>query len=288
MMMTFLNITQTVSTLGPIQQSPHASSADLVWIASIYSLLVASFVLSAGTVGDILGRRQVFAAGAAVMGAGSLTAFLATSPVGVIAHKAITGAGGAMILPNSLAIVTHAFTGPHERTTAVSVWTAVSGLGLAIGPLSAGGLIEAVAWNSVFLVNVVVSVAVLALTPGFVPDSRHPDRHLDPPGLLLAIVAIASLNYAVIQGGRDGFGAGKIIAAFIVALLAAFAFLVVEARSRRPMLHLPLFRNSSFSAANVVGFVAQYSFIVIAQVLYFEQARRYSILATGVHLLPVI
>jgi len=288
--MTFLNITQTVSTLGPIQQSLHASSADLVWIASIYSMLVASLVLSAGTVGDILGRRQVFAAGAAVMGAGSLTAFLAASPAGVIAGEAIMGVGGAMILPNSLAIVTHAFTDPHERTTAVSVWTAVSGLGLAIGPLSAGGLIEAFAWNSVFLVNVVVSAAVLALTPGFVSDSRHPDRHLDPPGLLLAIVAIASLNYAVIEGGQDGFGAGKIIVAFSVALLAGFAFVAVEARSRRPMLHLPLFRNSSFSTANVVGLVAQYSFvgIVIAQVLYFEQIRHDSILATGVRLLPVM
>jgi len=123
-----------------------------------------------------------------------------------------------------------------------------------------------------------------------VSDSRQPDRHLDPPGLLLAIVAIASLNYAVIEGGQDGFGAGKIIVAFGVALLAGFAFVVVEARSRRPMLHLPLFRNSSFSTANVVGLVAQYSFvgIVIAQVLYFEQIRRDSILATGVRLLPVM
>src|SRR5213592_4678927 len=142
MMMTFLNITQTVATLAPLQQDLHVSSADLVWVASIYSMVVASLVLSAGTVGDILGRRAVFAAGTAVMAAGSLVVFLATGPTGVIAGQATMGVGGAMILPNSLAIVTHAFTAPHERTTAVSVWVGVSGVGLAIGPLTAGLLLE--------------------------------------------------------------------------------------------------------------------------------------------------
>ncbi|HEY3189525.1 MAG TPA: MFS transporter, partial [Solirubrobacteraceae bacterium] len=282
--------TQTVSTLGPLQQDLHVSSADLVWVASIYSMVVASLVLSAGTVGDILGRRAAFAAGTAVMAVGSLVVFLATGPTGVIAGQATMGVGGAMILPNSLAIVTHAFTDPHERTTAVSVWVGVSGVGLAIGPLTAGLLLEVFSWHSVFLVNVVLALAVLALTPGFVADSRQPHRHLDPPGLVLAVVAIASLNYAVIEGGHQGFGSTGVVTAFALAAAAIVAFVGAEARSLTPMLHLPLFRISSFSTANVVGFVGQYGFVgvALAQVLYFERIRHESILATGVRLLPLM
>jgi DHA2 family multidrug resistance protein-like MFS transporter len=290
MMMTFLNITETVSTLAPIHRSLHASSAELVWVTSIYSMLVASLVLSAGTLGDIVGRRLVFGIGAAILGAGSLATFLANGTLGVIAGEAVMGIGGAMILPNSLAIVTHAFIDPHERTTAVSIWTAVSGLGLAIGPLVAGGLLQVFSWHSVFLVNAVLAAAVIALTPLFVADSRHPDRHLDPSGLLLTILAIASLSYAVIEGGQAGFGSTRIIAAFAVALTAATAFIVVEARSKAPMLHLRLFRISSFTTANLVGLVAQYAFvgIAIAEVLYFEQIRHYSILSTGLRLMPLM
>jgi MFS family permease len=290
MMMTFLNITQTVATLAPLQEDLHLAGADLVWVASIYSMVVASLVLSAGTIGDILGRRAVFAAGTVAMAAGSGVVFLASGSVGVIAGQAIMGVGGAMILPNSLAIVTHAFTDAHERTTAVSIWAAVSGVGLAIGPLTAGGLLEVFSWHSVFLVNVVLALVVLALTPAFVADSRNPHRHLDPPGLVLAIVAIAALNYAVIEGGHDSFGATKVVAAFAVAAIGIVGFLGVEARTRTPMLHLRLFRIPSFSTANIVGFVGQYGFvsIALAQVLYLERIRHESILATGVLLLPLM
>jgi DHA2 family multidrug resistance protein-like MFS transporter len=161
---------------------------------------------------------------------------------------------------------------------------------LAIGPLTAGGLLEVFSWHSVFLVNVVVAAVVLALTPAFVADSRHPDRRLDRPGLVLAIAAIAALNFAVIEGGHDSFGATKVVVALAVGVVAAVLFVVAEARSRTPMLHLPLFRNRSFSAANAVAVVAQYGAvgIPILQVLYFERVRHESILATGLLVLPLM
>jgi DHA2 family multidrug resistance protein-like MFS transporter len=253
-------------------------------------MVVASLVLSAGTIGDIFGRRLVFTIGTVVLAAGSLVVFFATASGEVIAGQAIMGVGGAMILPNSLSIVTHAFTDAHERTTAVSIWAAVSGVGLAIGPLTAGLLLQAFSWHSVFLVNVGLAVVVLALTPAFVTDSRHPHRRLDRPGLLLAIVAIAALNYGVIEGGHDSFGAAKVLAAFAAAVIAAVAFVALEARSATPMLHLPLFRNRSFSTANAVAFVAQYGFVGIAllQVLYFERVRHDSILGAGARMLPLM
>jgi EmrB/QacA subfamily drug resistance transporter len=290
MMMTFLNITVTTSTLPLIQADVHASGAEFVWVASIYTVVVASLVLSAGTLGDIFGRRTVFAAGTATMGAGSLVTALAGSPTAVIAGQAIMGIGGALVLTNSLAIVTHAFTDAHERTKAVSLWVAVSGVGLAIGPIAAGALLEAFSWHSAFLVNVVLSVVVLALTPALVPESKVAHRHLDPRGLALGVIAIGALNYAVIQGGHGAFGDTDVLAAIAVAVLAAAAFVTVEARSRTAMLHLPLFRIAPFSAANVIGFVGQYAFvgIALAQVLFLEQVRGDSVLMVGVHLLPMM
>jgi DHA2 family multidrug resistance protein-like MFS transporter len=286
----FLNITQTASTLAPVQQDLHVSSSALVWMASIYAMMVASFVLSAGTVGDILGRRRIFALGALLLGAGSLTVSLASGPVGVIAGQAIMGVGGAVILPNSLSIVTHMFTDAHERTRAVGIWVAVSGIGLALGPIIAGVILEHYSWHAVFLVNVVVTVIVLVLTFPFVSESRHLGRHLDPPGMLLGVVAIGCLNYGLIEGGYAGFGASRAIWAFAVAAVSLVAFILLEAFTIKPMLKLSLFRSPSFATANVVALVAQYGFVAIAfaQVLYFERIRHESILNTGLLLLPLM
>jgi EmrB/QacA subfamily drug resistance transporter len=289
-MMSFLNITQTVSVLGPIQSHLHVSSPELVWIASVYSMAVASLVLSAGTFGDLFGRRRIFAIGVAILGAGSLLTYFADSATLVITGQAVAGVGGAMVIPNALAIVTHAFTAPHERSGAVAIWATVSGVGLAIGPLTAGVLLEQFSWHSVFLINVALAIVVLALTHPLVSESRHPTRKLDPLGLILAVIAVGALNYGVIEGGNDGFGAPRIIAAFVVTVLAIIAFVVAERHARSPMLNLDLLRSRSFAVANVSAFLVQYAFvgIAIAQVLWFEQVRQASILSTGVRILPLM
>ncbi|MGW5465825.1 MFS transporter [Streptomyces sp. NPDC003996] len=289
-MVMFVNITQTTATLAPIQEDLHVSSSTLVWIASIYSVMVASFVLSAGTVGDIVGRRRIFALGAFLLGAGSLTVSLSPGSTGVLIGEAIMGLGGAAVLPNSLSIVTHLFTDAHERVRAVGIWAAVSGIGLGFGPIAAGVILERYSWHAVFLVNVVLAAVVLLLTPRFVAESRHPGRHLDPPGLVLAIAAIGALNYGVIDGGHSGFGSARAVWAFVVAALALVAFILVEARTRTPMLKLRLFRISSFATANVVALFAQYGFVAtaFAQVLYLERVRHESILRSGLLLLPLM
>ncbi|MFJ1703763.1 MFS transporter [Kitasatospora sp. NPDC088346] len=286
-MVMFVNITQITTVLAPVQQDLRLSGSALVWVASVYSMVVASLVLSAGTVGDILGRRRVFAAGAALLAGGSLLVSLSSGACGVIAGQAVMGVGGAMVLPNSLAIVTGAFTDPHRRTSAVGIWVAVSGVGLAIGPLSAGLILEAFSWHAVFLVDVVLGLAVLVLTPFFVTESRQPGRHLDPPGLVLAVVAIGSLNYAVIEGGHGGYGRPAALWSFVLAAVALAAFVAVELRTRTPMLRLRLFRIPSFGAANLVALIAQYGFVAVAfvQVIYFERVRHESILGTAVLML---
>ncbi|MEU9132507.1 MFS transporter [Kitasatospora sp. NPDC048540] len=283
----FVNITQITTVLAPIQQDLGLSGSALVWVASIYSMVLASLVLSAGTVGDIIGRRRTFAAGAALLAAGSLSVFLSSGATGVILGQAVMGVGGAMVLPNSLALVTHAFPDPHRRTSAVGIWVAVSGVGLAVGPLAAGLILQHHSWHAVFLVDVVLGAAVLLLTPFLVTESRSPGRHLDPPGLVLAVVAIGALNYTVIEGGHGGYGQPKALGAALLAAAALAAFIAVEIRTRTPMLNLRLFAVRSFSAANLIAFIAQYGFVAVAfvQVLYFERVRHESILATGVLML---
>jgi DHA2 family multidrug resistance protein-like MFS transporter len=289
-MVMFVNITQTTATLAPIQQDLHVSGSTLVWMASIYSVVVASFVLSAGTVGDIVGRRRIFALGALLLGAGSLTVSLSPGSTGVLIGEAIMGLGGASVLPNSLSIVSHLFTDAHERTRAVGIWAAVSGIGLGFGPVAAGVILERYSWHAVFLVNVVLAAIVLLLTPRFVAESRHRGRHLDPPGLVLAIAAIGALNYGVIDGGHSGFDSARALCAFVVAALALVALILVEARTRTPMLKLRLFRIPSFATANVVALIVQYGFVAtaFAQVLYLERVRHESILRSGLLLLPLM
>jgi DHA2 family multidrug resistance protein-like MFS transporter len=289
-MMTFLNLTQPVAVLGPIQKDLHTSSAQLVWIASIYAMAVASLVLSTGTIGDLLGRRRIFALGVAILGAGSLVSFFSDSAGLLIASQAFAGVGGAMMIPNALALVTQAFADPQERSSAVAIWATVSGVGLALGPLTAGALLRAFSWHSVFLVNVALAIAVLALTRPLVTESSRVARKLDPPGLVLAVIAVGALNYGVIEGGNDGFGATKIVVAFIVTVLAIAALIVAERRSRSPMLNLQLFRNRSFVTSNIASFLVQYAFvgIAIAQALWFEQVRHTSVLGMGLRILPMM
>lgn len=286
----FVNVTQTTAVLGPLQQDLRVSGTQLVWIVGIYSMMVASFVLSAGTVGDRLGRRRVFALGMLLLGAGSLVTSLASGAMGVIVGQALMGLGGAAVLPNSLSLVTHVFPEPHARARAVGIWVAVSGIGLALGPLAAGLILEAWSWHAVFLVNVVLAVLVLVMTPRYVTETRQPGRHLDPPGLVLAVVAIGTLNYGLIEGGHAGFGAGHVITAFVTAAASLLAFVGHEARTRTPMLNLRLFRGRSFATANVIALIAQYAFVSIAfaQVVYFEQIRHESILDTGLLLMSVM
>ncbi|MEU4194121.1 MFS transporter [Kribbella sp. NPDC026611] len=163
-MMAFVNITATVSALAAIQTDLHTSPSQLVWISSAYSLLVVSVVMSAGTLGDLAGRRLVFTIGALVFAAGSAMAVAAGSTGVLIAAEAIMGLGGAAVLPTSLSIVSHNFTDPQVRTVAISVWAAFSGIGLAVGPVLAGVLLTHFSWHAVFVPNVILGVIVLVAT----------------------------------------------------------------------------------------------------------------------------
>jgi DHA2 family multidrug resistance protein-like MFS transporter len=286
-MMAFVNVSSTISALTAIQADLHPSPSTLVWITSAYSLVVVSLVMSTGTLADLIGRRRVFIGGAAAFAGASVLAFAAPNPGLLIAAQALMGVGGAAVLPSSLSIVSHSFTDPRERTSAISVWAACSGLGLAIGPLLTGLLINHFSWHAAYLINVVVGGLAIILAPLLVPESKHPSRRLDLLGVLLGTIVIAAATYAIIEGASAGYTAGQIIAMYIVSALSLALFIRVETRHADPMLDLRLFRSRSFATVMSLATAIMFGFVGVSliSVLYLEDVRHLDALATGVRLM---
>ncbi|MEU7798416.1 MFS transporter [Micromonospora arborensis] len=282
-MITFLQITATVSALTTIQQNLKVDPTTLVWIPSAYTLMVASVVLSAATLGNRYGRKRMFGAGVIAMIVGAAVVAGAPTVAWVIVGQLVAGLGGALILPNSLAILGATFTDPHRRTEVITAWSAASGIGLAIGPLIAGMLLRHYPWHSVYLSTIVLGVITLVVAAIGVAESRPSAARLDVPGLLLGTVAIAAAVYAMIQGGKDGYTSPVVTAAWIVAVVALVGFVLVELRASAPMLDVRLFRSASFSAVMVVAAVSLFGFtgVAILLVLFHERAQALSPLDTG-------
>ncbi|WP_328423052.1 MFS transporter [Micromonospora sp. NBC_00389] len=282
-MITFLQITATVSALTTIQRDLRVDPTTLIWIPSAYTLVVASLVLSAATLGNRYGRRRMFSAGVVAMIAGGAVVAGAPTVAWVIAGQLLAGLGGALILPNSLAILGATFTDPHRRTEVITAWSAASGIGLAVGPLIAGALLRHHQWHSVYVSTIVLGVVTLVVAAIGVAESRPSAGRLDVPGLLLGTLAIAAAVYAMIQGGRDGYTSPVVATTWIVSAAALVSFVLVELRTSAPMLDVRLFRSASFSAVMVVAAVSLFGFtgVAILLVLFHERAQALSPLDTG-------
>ncbi|MFC9361621.1 MFS transporter [Rhodococcus sp. NPDC057014] len=286
-MMAFVNVSSTIGALSSIQSDLGSSSTQVVWVTSAYSLIVASLVLGSGTLGDLLGRQRVFSGGATVFAIGSVLAFAANSTSILIAAQAIMGTGGALVLPTGLAIISHTFTDQHERTEAISIWAASSGLGLAVGPLGAGTLLESFSWHSVYLINAVLGAVTLLGSIIFVPNGKNSGRHLDPVGIALGTATVASLTYAVIEGGSSGYGSGRLIVVYAALAVALVGFIIWESRHHDPMLDVALFKSTSFSAIMGAAAMALFGFTgtSLLVVLYLQHVQDVSALGAGLRLL---
>jgi EmrB/QacA subfamily drug resistance transporter len=251
--MAYLDNNVTNVALPTIQRSLHLSVAGLEWIVSSYVLALASLLLVGGRLADVYGRRRIFLTGLAVFTLASLTSGLAGSGDVLITARAVQGIGAALMLPATLAIVLHAFTEARERTTAIGLMGAVSALALALGPVIGGLVSQHIHWGWIFLINVPVGVVTFAIGLRSIAESRAGSRagsamrRLDLPGLLTSTLALTALTYALIEGQNQGWTSTGIIAAFVVAAVAAVAFLAIEARAADPMVSLPIFRSRGFS-----------------------------------------
>jgi EmrB/QacA subfamily drug resistance transporter len=276
--------------LPDLSRQLHASTRDLQWIVDGYNLAFAALVLTAGSIGDRFGRRPALLVGLVGFAAASAAGALVTSAGALVAVRFVMGTCAALIFPTTLSIITNAYPDRSERAKAIGVWGAVTGLGVAVGPVTGGLLLAHFAWPSVFVALVPVALVAAALAALLVPESRNPaEARLDPPGLLTSSAAIGLLVYTVIEAPGRGWTAPATLAGFAAAAASFALFLAVERRRVAPMLDVSLFRNPAFSAASgavTVAFFALFGFIfLITQ--YFQFIRGYGTLSTGVRILPV-
>lgn len=267
-----------------------ATNRQLQWVVDAYLLVFTGLLLAAGGLGDRFGRKRMLMAGLVVFGATSALAGAAGSPDSLIAGRALMGIGAAMIFPATLAIITNAFPDPGERAKAIGIWSAVSGMAVAFGPITGGWLLEHFWWGSVFFVNVPVVLVVLAAAWRTVPESREAEAPtFDAAGFVLSIAAIGALVYTIIEAPEWGWASGRTLAGFVLAATLIATFVAVELRREHPLLPVAIFANMRFSAASVAitaAFFALFGFVfLVAQ--YFQLVRGYTPLESGIRTLPV-
>ena len=266
-----------------------ASSAQLQWIVAAYTIVFAGLLLTAGSLGDRLGRRHALLAGMTTFLGGSVVAATAGSTTALIAGRCAMGLGGALIMPTTLSILVNVFGDPGERAKAIAGWTAASGAGIAIGPIVGGALMRTFSWTSVFWINVPLLAVAIVGALHLVPDSRDPHgTRLDPVGAALSIAAISTLVYAVVQAPERGWTDPASVVSFAVGLVIAATFVAWEVRRDDPMLDMSLFRNRSFSAGSIALALLFFAMAgtVFLQAQYLQFILDYTPLAAGVALVP--
>ena len=273
-----------------IRHDLRAPVSSLQWTVDAYTLVLASFLVLAGSTADRFGRRRVFQAGLAAFGLGSLLCSLAPGIGWLIAARVLQGAGGTMLNPVAMSIVATTFPGRAERARAIGVFGSVSGLSLALGPILGGALVDGLGWRSIFWVNVPIVTAAIVCTALFVPESRAARaRRFDPVGQTLVILVLGSVVYAIIESARLGAASPVILGLLAVAVLGALGILGYEQRRADPLLELRLFRSVPFSAAITMALWALCAFgaFLFVTTLYLQDVRGLSALAAGLCLLPV-
>jgi EmrB/QacA subfamily drug resistance transporter len=276
--------------LPAIRRDLHAPVSGLQWTVDAYTLVLASFLVLAGSTADRVGRRRVFQAGLAAFGLGSLLCSLAPGIGWLIAARALQGAGGTMLNPVAMSIVANTFPDPAGRARAIGVFGSVSGLALALGPVLGGALVDGLGWRSVFWVNLPVVAVAIVCTGLFVPESRAARaRRFDPAGQALVILVLGSVVYAIIESGRLGWTSPVILVLLAVAVAGALGILGYEPRRADPLLELRLFRSVPFSAAILMALWALCAFgaFLFVTTLYLQEVRGMSALTAGLCLLPV-
>ncbi len=276
--------------LPAIQSNFNASLSELQWIISSYVLVFASLLLTMGTIGDRLGRKPIFIAGMVLFGIASLAATLTRSTGMLIATRALMGLGAAVVMPATLSTVTATFHNPRERAQAIAIWAAVFGLGVGIGPVMGGFLLEHFNWHAVFLINVPVVFITLLAGQRYIDNSYdEAAAPVDAIGVVLSICGLFALVYGIIEAGVKGWGAPDVVLAFSLAVLLLLYFACWEGITDNPMLPISLFQNPTFSVASVsLGLVTFVMFGLLLMLSPFLQLiQGYTPLETGLKLLPI-
>ncbi|MDO5640739.1 MAG: MFS transporter [Neisseria sp.] len=276
--------------LPSISREMQASTGQLQWVIDAYLVVLAALLMFSGSLGDRIGRRKVLMLGLLIFGIGSALCSLSTTPVMLVGMRALQAVGGSMLAPVALSIITNTFTDKSERAQAIGIWGAVVGIGMALGPIVGGSLVDAIDWRAVFWINLPIVVFALVLLRRIVPESKgeNPGK-IDVKGQLLAIVALASLTFAIIEGGERGFSDEAVWLAAVLALVAGAAFVMAELHTREPLIDLRFFRSLPFSLATIIALLAFFAYagFLFVSTLYLQDVRGLSPLHAGFATLPL-
>ena len=281
---TILNV-----ALPTLQDEFDASASKLQWMVDSYLLVFACLLLVFGTLGDRFGRKLALNAGVSIFGLASLGALIADSANEVIAVRAAMGVGAALIMPATLSIIANLFTG-EERGKAIAIWAGLAAVGIGLGPLTGGLLLEWFDWSSVFLVNVPFAVAALLLGIRYVPESRDPrPGSFDVLGAALSIASFSVLVYAIIEAPELGWLSGMVLGSLVASVLLLVTFLWWERRIAEPMLDLRFFANARFSVGTAAVSVAFFALLgaIFALTQYLQFAHGYSAIEAGAVMSPM-
>jgi EmrB/QacA subfamily drug resistance transporter len=287
--MLLLDITVVNVALPDIQRSLNASFSDLQWVVDAYSLTLAAFMLTAGVVGDIYGRRNVFAAGLAIFSLASLLCGLSTTPLMLNLCRGLQGVGGAIMFATSLALIANAFVG-RDRGTAFGIYGAVIGGAVAIGPLVGGAITSAWGWEWIFFVNVPIGAVAILITFSQIARSKDPQAHrVDWVGFITFSGSLFTLVFALVRGNDLGWGSTTIVSLLVASGVLMVAFFVNETHTREPMLDLGLFRIPAFVGVSIVAFTIASSIFAmfLYLTLYIQDDLGFSPLAAGIKFLPL-
>ena len=276
-----------VSTALPVIRTDLGASIEqLEWTVNAYTLTFAVFLLTGAALGDRFGRRRMFIIGLGLFTAASAAAALAPSMEALIAARAVQGIGGAIVTPLTLTILSAAFPA-EKRGVALGAWSGIAGLAVAAGPLVGGAVVDGIAWQWIFWLNVPIGLAVLPLAR-MLDESHGPDKALDLPGLALASGGLLGLVWGLVHGNSDGWSSPQIVASLAVGVVLLAAFVAWEARAKEPMLPLRFFENRAFSAANGASLAMYFgmfgSIFLLSQ--FFQTAQGYSPFESGLRVLP--
>jgi EmrB/QacA subfamily drug resistance transporter len=292
--MAFIDGSVVNIALPAIQRDLTGGSADglaaMQWVINAYLLTLGSLVLVGGSLGDRFGRRKSFILGIAIFTAASVACGFAPGPLALIAARAVQGMGAALLVPASLAIIGNVFEG-EARGKAIGTWAAWAAITGAAGPVLGGWLVDAVSWRSIFFLNVPMAVATMWLALYAVPDSRDPDapQQLDWPGVLLVASGLGALTYGLTLAPERGWQAGSVLGFIALGAVLLVVFVVVQARTRAPMMPLGLFKSRDFVGTNLLTLLLYFA---LSGALFFLPfvligAFKYSATAAGATLLPL-
>jgi EmrB/QacA subfamily drug resistance transporter len=284
-----MDVTIVNVALPSIRRDLDASVASLQWTTAAYTVVLASLLMLGGSTADRLGRARVFKLGLALFTAASLACSLAPGIGWLIAFRVVQGAAGAMLNPVAMSIIRNTFEDPRERAQAIGIWGAVVGISMALGPVL-GGVLVGLSWRAVFLVNIPIGLAAIALTARFVPESRAPrPRRSDPVGQALVVLMLASLTSAIIEGPSLGWSSPWIVALAVTAGVSLVTLVLYELRRVDPLIEPRFFASRPFSAATVIAIAAFTAFggFLFLNTLYLQEVRGLSPASAGLCTLPI-